>query len=136
MELRLAQADAEKERVEKLRASDKLQAEKQTLSDDLEKMESELQKIQDSQESPAKMARLKGSNTLLAAALDAEKKERAADHAANLQRYEALKEELEVSGRPLMTFSCFLSLDEGGDPMHHKHCRTLTGMPSVETLVQ
>ena len=42
MELRLAQADAEKERVEKLRVSDKLQAEKQKLSDDLEKMESEL----------------------------------------------------------------------------------------------
>ena len=81
------------------------------------------------------MALLKGSNTLLAAALDVEKKERAADHAANLQRYEALKEELEVFGRPLMTFNCFLPLDEGGDPMHHKHCRTLTGMPSAETLV-
>jgi hypothetical protein len=35
----------------------------------------------------------------------------------------------------MLKFTCFLPVDDGDDPAHHKHYRSLTEMPSVEAFV-
>jgi hypothetical protein len=150
MQLRLTQAEAEKERTEKVALSDKLQAEKQRVPWELETLRSDLQKMQEqldeeklagqtssteSQKSQQELHGLQLTNAILAAALESEKKEREVEQAKSLQQFTALQQEMKKSGQGLMKYSCFLPLDEGGDPIHHQHCRTLTGLPSAAALV-
>jgi hypothetical protein len=132
LQLRMAHESEEKKRQDN-----------QKLTDDLGQLRADLQKIQTDLAASERgrlghvddLAAMRETNSRLEAALKTEQDGRAQLKAECDSKYAEFQKDLDASRQRMLKFDCFLPLADGGDRVHHKHCRQLTGMPSAASLV-